>query len=110
MSDPIKAITDDGIIPPWAVCEEPANDLWFKGRTIHGHGKRVADVASMSPEIERTVANLIAAAPDLFSVVENLVIAHDDYAKQMGHLDFDDPLSDVVAHARAALSKARGQS
>ena len=69
--DPIKIINDNGTTTPWSVCDHAleGNPYWTLGYTVHGNGKRVADVADhYRPETAIVVARLIAAAPDLLEV------------------------------------------
>lgn len=101
MRDPIAIINANGTTTPWAVCDEPKNDQWHKGYTIHGHGKRVADVANhYFPETAIVVANMIAAAPDMFYVLQCI----------MDEVGSSSILSIATKEqAKAALAKARGQ-
>ena len=62
MTEPFPTGTTPG---PWAVCEEPPNDSWYKGITIFcpAERTRVADAAVLNPRhIED--ARQIAAAPE----------------------------------------------
>lgn len=98
MRDVIQIINDEGIITPWSVCAVAPNPQWRTGQTIHGHGKRVADVAPLfMPDVECVVADLIAAAPDLYKALNDLIE------------DFSDAEGELIDNAKAVLAKARGE-
>ena len=102
--DPLKIINDNGALIPWAVCDRAPNPMWVAGYTVHGQGKRVADVADhYFPETAIVVANLIAAAPEMMLALEMLVASHEDVDSGA-----DIPLH-VYKEAKAALAKARGE-
>lgn len=51
----------------WKVCQEPANEYWFAGRTIGAadpaDARRVADTCALSPHAEKFAAYIAACNP-----------------------------------------------
>lgn len=102
---------------PWAICDEPPNPYWEKGRTIgaasDSDARRVCDVFAFGEPEEGSIpwhnARLIAAAPCLLSALKAFL---ESYLRSANSGDWgywnpeEEP--EVIA-ARAAIAKARGE-
>lgn len=105
MLNPIEIIDKNGTLTPWSVCAKrpEGNPYWNPGYTVHGHNKRVAEVANhYFPETAIVVANMIAAAPSMYVALQRLVNA---WAPEPPGTDYD-----AWMEAKAALAKARGEN
>ncbi len=92
---------------PWAICEKPPNDIWYKGRTIYSVAPsedkfsiRIGDLSLFASDEERKAnGNLIIAAPDMLEALESTV----------GYLLGEDARTRLIHdEIRAVIAKARG--
>lgn len=85
----------------WEICE-PSNP----NRQSHFANVRVGN---MWGEEGKANARLIASAPELLEALKDLVSAEEQYVED-AKAQLDDPISDAVESARAAIAKAEGRS
>ena len=87
---------------PW---KQNGNTVWEDGTKDRGHiAVCRLRVGTHVPEFQNEAnARLIAAAPDLLAVLEKVLAAY-EAAREPGHGTI------LIAEARAAIAKARGQA
>lgn len=102
---------------PWAVCDEPPNEYWYKGLTIGvadpGDARRVCDVhdwgLAFGDEMTKANAHLIAAAPDLLAACEFALAHCEDFVRdQLEGTSMLNAAMEKLNPIRAAIAKAKG--
>jgi len=74
----------------------------------HGELYQLAVLSCVSLDEGDANARLIAAAPELLAALRGIVDAEDAYMRETG-IKPDDPITDALGPARAAIAKAEGR-